>query len=730
MELSIYKQLATKEDFIAYLREKEMHRIGESRTYTSRIIINEEEKIEQTVIDFFFKLDSEETVEIGWANYWGSFFGDASKKTKTVESAFGMIIIEIDNSVYAISLGRGHSYANNFADMDFGFDIAEIIHDENSIEVKSAKFFKQSKNKSLTQYNTNSYVTSEIGESHELLVSKIDIDEKYSSFNLYSYEDKMKFGMAVKIEASSYSPIDIINIIHELHYISLNEEKSGNLPRMNFLKNNEDNQPMIADLNRGLLNALKNREPSVSLSYYTEEDGDILIEPANGDQVEIIYERRSYTLDSYSINSICEKLNEIECIDVSKVSVRPVNDRRNQLNLLKVIDYSTEYRGKDYCLYKGKWASFNKSYMDFIEREIVKVNECTIINNDFNLTEQALERGKKIQASDTDEYDQVNYTEYPYNIFLKDKFNFIILDRKKGQHFYKSVEFADLFDEDEQSLIHVKIEIIEWLTKVRMLGYVPEIIIAKDLRGTASNQKCNNRNKYKITVEYMKFEMRQPAKLLRPWIECYWNVELNIGANPKKELILPNGKIEMIFALEGIRFYPHGIFPFLDIPIHETVNQVENLHTIWGVFQEEVYETLCMLKETEKIYSTLNQLLINKISEKKTTQHQMIKHIVRHIKSKPNQSIPELVTSLGFTQRHLNRLFKDHTGINPKLLGQIFRFEKACSYLHTYTNEDTSTIASALGYYDQSHFNREFKRFSGMTPFEYKKRAIDSTNFL
>ncbi|MCA0966264.1 DUF6119 family protein [Priestia flexa] len=556
MEFSIYKQLATKEDFIAYLREKEMHRIGESRTYISRIVIDGEEKIEQTEIDFFFKLDSEETVEIEWANYWGNFFGDTSRKTKTVESAFGMIIIEIDNSIYAISLGRGHSYANNFADMDFGFDIAEIIHDENSIEVKSAKFFKQSKNKSLTQYNTNSYVTSEIGESHELLVSKINIAEKYSNFNLYSYEDKMKFGSAVKIEASSYGPVDIINIIHELHYISLNEEKSGTLPRMNFLRNNEDNQPMIADLNRSLLNAIKNREPSVSLSYYTEEDGDILIEPANGDQVEIIYERRSYTLDTYSINSIGQKLNEIECTDASKVSIRPVNDRRNQLNLLKVLDYSIEYRRKDYCLYKGKWASFNKSYMEFIEREIVKVNECTNIISAFNLTEEALERGKEIQGSNTDEYDQVNYTEYPYNIFLMDKFNFLLLDRKKGQHFYKSVEFADLFDENEHSLIHVKIggtpdlryciqqsihsaeifntqsdalevhniqkvrkvamllvlqsenmflddgtidfsknnsiyfkiEIIEWLTKVRMLGYIPEIIIAKDLRGTASNQ--------------------------------------------------------------------------------------------------------------------------------------------------------------------------------------------------------------------------------------------------
>jgi uncharacterized protein (TIGR04141 family) len=557
MELSIYKQVATRDDFIQFLREKEMHRIGESKTYTSRVVINEEEKLEQVVIDFFFKLDSEETVEIEWANYWSGFFGDPSKKTKTVESAFGMIILELDNSLYAISLGRGHSYASNFADMDFGFDIAEIIHDETSIEVKSAKFFKQSKNKSLTQYNTNSYVTSEIGESHELLVSKINMDNKFSNFLLYSYEDKMRFGSAVKLEISDYTPKDIIDIVHELHYIFLNEEKSGSLPRMNFLKNNEDNQPMISDLNRLVLDAIKTREPSVSLSYFMEDDGGILIEPAKDGCVEIIYDRRSHLLGSYSIESIGQKLNEIDCIDVSKVSIRPLSDRGSQISLLKILDYSTEYRRKDYCLYKGKWASFNKSYMDFIEREIVKVNECAIFIPGYNLTDKALEKGREIQVSDTEEYDQVVYAEYPFNIFLKDEFNFILLDRKKGQHFYKNVEFADLYDVKENALIHVKIgstpdiryciqqsihsaeifntqsdalevhgidrvkkvsmllvlqseniiledgridfsinksiylkiEIIEWLTKMRMLAYVPEILIAKDLRETKSKPK-------------------------------------------------------------------------------------------------------------------------------------------------------------------------------------------------------------------------------------------------
>ena len=134
-----------------------------------------------------------------------------------------------------------------------------------------------------------------------------------------------------------------------------------------------------------------------------------------------------------------------------------MSDRGSQINLLKILDYSAEYRRKDYCLYKGKWASFNKSYMDFIEREIVKVNECAIFIPGYNLTDEALEKGREIQASDTEEYDQVAYAEYPFNIFLKDEFNFLLLDRKKGQQFYKSVEFADLYDVNEHTLIHVKI---------------------------------------------------------------------------------------------------------------------------------------------------------------------------------------------------------------------------------------------------------------------------------
>ncbi|MGG1631730.1 helix-turn-helix domain-containing protein [Rossellomorea sp. NRS-1567] len=122
--------------------------------------------------------------------------------------------------------------------------------------------------------------------------------------------------------------------------------------------------------------------------------------------------------------------------------------------------------------------------------------------------------------------------------------------------------------------------------------------------------------------------------------------------------------------------------------------------------------------------------MIRKISEKKTKQYKVITGIVNLLKLNPNQSIPTLAASLGFTQRHLTRIFHDHTGVNPKRLAQVFRFEKAYSSLYSQSHNDLADLSSQLGYYDQSHFNKEFKRFSGMSPGEYKRRASGSDNFL
>ena len=52
-------------------------------------------------------------------------------------------------------------------------------------------------------------------------------------------------------------------------------------------------------------------------------------------------------------------------------------------------------------------------------------------------------------------------------------------------------------------------------------------------------------------------------------------------------------------------------------------------------------------------------------------------------------------------------------------LARIFWFERACARIRRAGNEGWGEIALACGYYDQAHFNRDFREFAATTPTEY-----------
>jgi AraC-like DNA-binding protein len=82
-------------------------------------------------------------------------------------------------------------------------------------------------------------------------------------------------------------------------------------------------------------------------------------------------------------------------------------------------------------------------------------------------------------------------------------------------------------------------------------------------------------------------------------------------------------------------------------------------------------------------------------------------------------AIEELVAAAGIGRRQLERRFADAVGIGPALLAAIFRFRSAFDLLEHDTSRPWTDAALAAGYYDQSHFIREFRRFVGCTPTEF-----------
>ena len=75
----------------------------------------------------------------------------------------------------------------------------------------------------------------------------------------------------------------------------------------------------------------------------------------------------------------------------------------------------------------------------------------------------------------------------------------------------------------------------------------------------------------------------------------------------------------------------------------------------------------------------------------------------------------------GYTQRHTRRLFQRYLGVSPRLFRRIMRHQKTLRVLNSKPHQDMAGLAWELGYYDQAHFIREFKRFQGSTPTQFIK---------
>ena len=81
-------------------------------------------------------------------------------------------------------------------------------------------------------------------------------------------------------------------------------------------------------------------------------------------------------------------------------------------------------------------------------------------------------------------------------------------------------------------------------------------------------------------------------------------------------------------------------------------------------------------------------------------------------------NIENVASRYGITSRYLQKLFLQYTGLTPKLYSKINRFQNS---LRLVTKKEISltSIAYDCGYFDQSHFIREFKSFTGFTPSAY-----------
>ncbi len=100
----------------------------------------------------------------------------------------------------------------------------------------------------------------------------------------------------------------------------------------------------------------------------------------------------------------------------------------------------------------------------------------------------------------------------------------------------------------------------------------------------------------------------------------------------------------------------------------------------------------------------------------------IVTEINKHLDD-PYLNVDKLSQEVGLSRAHLNRKMKDLFGLTPSEFIRNVRLRKACELLQQ-RDVDISQIAYSLGFSSQPHFSSAFKRFTGVSPTEYRRNHL------
>lgn len=247
----------------------------------------------------------------------------------------------------------------------------------------------------------------------------------------------------------------------------------------------------------------------------------------------------------------------------------------------------------------------------------------------------------------------------------------------------------------------------------------------------------------------MLHEEYDPPEALRQAIKCFWHNRWDFGALPASFEVMPDGYAEIIFSfgsvmrdgvplpspfmmgllnqpavfmaagrleIIGVRCYPWTVFELLGLPaakqgVHTLVHPIAQLqpllaqHVHAGDIDAAVAEVRRFFAPAPALDSTLS-----KAGE-------------AMLGARGAMPVSQVAAASHATVRTLERKFKQSSGHTVKDVSGLMRFEQARNRLWHQPQTNLAALAQELGYTDQSHLSREFKRYSGSTPGAFARKA-------
>lgn len=172
-----------------------------------------------------------------------------------------------------------------------------------------------------------------------------------------------------------------------------------------------------------------------------------------------------------------------------------------------------------------------------------------------------------------------------------------------------------------------------------------------------------------------------------------------------------------------VMFTPPGARRFFHLPMSELTNRVFLLPDLLGpAAAMRLIEDLQAANDWQTCFARLDAAIAACIAAREAVDLAGIRNAgwaLRQIAGRHGDvSVAALAEEMGCSRKHLAMQFREHIGLSPGTVAGLLRFRHALDLIDAAPAKWTD-IALAAGYYDQAHFNRDFRRLTGRTPGDY-----------
>ncbi len=256
----------------------------------------------------------------------------------------------------------------------------------------------------------------------------------------------------------------------------------------------------------------------------------------------------------------------------------------------------------------------------------------------------------------------------------------------------------------------------------------------------------------------------RPCAELAPYVEKLWLFESSAGIPPGDlRTIVPNGLMKLIVSYRGsltsarasgpIRRCPEGsmslvglmeqpvtidsggptgtigvelkptaAYRFFPFRLKDVTNGVALAEEVLDSRAREMQRRLADEPTVEGKLDLVQRFLVSLLRDRETFDP-LVEWAVGEIqRTGGTVTVADLCRESGYSKRYLDLRFSEHVGLGPKAVAGITRF---LPVFRRYSQRAGSPLQFPEAYYDQSHFIREFKRYTGRTPTSYLRALND-----